>query len=132
MREIPARLRALLINRAVIPIEKYASVLSPPQDQRAVIFRFHGVLFDELGPGDAQSASQPIDFALGEIRFRHFAAIRAGAAIDPVFDLLRHTAESSLLHIMRLHEAAEALVFGSLFLAQPLDLNQIRDHQISD
>jgi len=107
-------------------------VFGPPQNQCAVVFRSHGVPFDKLGALHAHGAGQPINFALRQIRFRHSAAIRAGAAIDPSFDLLRHTAESSLLHIMRLHEAAEALVFGSFFLAQPLNLNQIRDHQTSD
>jgi hypothetical protein len=92
----------------------------------------HGIPFRKLGAAYANGAGQPIQLAVDHIRFGHFAAIRAGAAIYLAFDLFRHAAESSLLDIMRLHEAAEALVFGSLFLSQPLDLNQIRDHQISD
>jgi hypothetical protein len=131
MRKVPAGIGTVLINRAIVPVQKHASVFGAPQNQAAVIFRSHGVPFDELSASGAYSARQAIDFAFGEIGLRHFAAVGAGAAIDLFLDLLGHAPETPLLDVVGLHETPEPLVFRAFLFAEPLDLNQIRNHQAS-
>src|SRR5690349_15266018 len=107
MRKVPARFRAVLINRAVVSFQKDASVFGASQDQFAAIFGLRGVPFDELGAAHSNGAGEAIEFPPDQAGFRYFAAIGAGAAIDLLFDLFRHAAEAPLLHVMRLHETPE-------------------------
>ena len=69
-----------------------------------------------------------MDIALRDIRFGYAAAIRAGAAVDFIFDFLGYSPELELGKIVALQMPAELFVLDQLLLAELFDLDQIGNH----
>ena len=87
---------------------------------------FRGIAF-ERGPDSAPVFPRRVP----RWARRHAAAFRALPAIDLVGDFLGGLTELALHEFVRFQVPPELQIFRALLLAQPFDLDQIRDHYSS-
>jgi hypothetical protein len=121
--------RAKLIDGTEITFQEDASLFIAFENQ-AFLFRFRGVIAQELLLFQAEFVGDALDVAVRELGGGHSAAVRACLAVNGVLDLLGDGLESALNEVMTAHPRAEALVLVALLFAEAFNLHEVRQHGI--
>src|SRR5690242_16883945 len=106
MRKALADIRPRVVNRAVVAVQKDASVLGAAQDDALLRF-FGGGWRKKSMRANPQIAPQQLHVASGKLDRTDTAAVGALRAIDLLCDLFRDAAEDPVGVVVRLHVATK-------------------------
>ena len=118
---------AVFVNRTQLAIEKDAAVFVAFENA-PFFFGFYRVIVEKDREFDTQKPGQVFGVARGDRGSGDTATIGTSCAIDLFLNILGDGFQAAFDEVVAFEPGAETLIFGALFFAEALDLDQVGKH----